>query len=504
MGISFQEQCNAILDNKSLYEEDQVDMLEDLVRKKFGTSMSSEKVEKMILDIMWKHKDPTKDTVHTEVVVLEEFKTKVDIPSLERRLELQKELLELEAANEAERKQRFQSKAQKEKSKTTTEYDEIVKRKAELYGESKATTTNLSPIDQIYNMFSQSVTKPTIEQALKTSGYNLVDAAAMIMKKLKIDNERTQENTQPAEDSQIPKSNISSTQKNIPCTFLMNSGSCLRSDCPYNHDLNNITCSYWLKGNCFNNKECQFKHSIDEIQTLNLNVQQPPALPMKPSTGAVKYNPNTSSFIPSFNPSTSTTFVPSSASSTSERPKIILTKPLRKPKYTPWENTDHSTHFKTYMVHKTASFKHELQRKKFAQSSTDAWKHNNSHEAKKLSEKANKFEKKYINELKLADDALAAYSDSCSEEIWYEMYGLEFDVATEELADNIKEVKQKYRKGSITIYLVVPPMSDSYGFKRTTRKINYWLESQLYRFVSFPQGSVNNIGDIIGIDPWSI
>lgn len=519
MGMTLQEQCNAILDDKSLFEEDQVDMLEELVVKRFGSKISSGKIEKVILDIMWKHKDPTKvSEPKLEIVGFEDIKTKVDIPSLERRLELQRELLALEASNEAQRKLELQTKTKQEKFRVNQEYEEIIKRKAELYGEKKTgitESTNISPIDQIYSMFDKSVQRITVEQALKTTGYNLVEAATMIVNKLKTDSVEAQERTPPAEESEEKCSftpprpariNMTSLQFKVPCSFLIKSGSCLRSDCPYNHDLKSITCSYWLKGNCFNNEACQFKHALVEIKSFGTS---PAASSCSQASNGgkllSKFNAgNAATFIPSFNPSRATPFISLSSPASTERPKILTTKPLRKPKYTPWENADHSVHFKTYMTHKVASFKHEGQRRKFAQASTEAWKPNNSHQAKKLSEKANKFETKYMNELKLADEALGLYSESCSEEVWYEMYGLEFDDATEEIEADINEMRQKHKRGSTTIYLVVPRIVDAYGCKRTTRPIILWLESKLCSFVLLPQGKASTVGDVIGIGPWSI
>ncbi|KAH3674413.1 hypothetical protein WICMUC_003250 [Wickerhamomyces mucosus] len=527
----FQKRCNEILDNGTLFEEDQVDMLEELVLKKYG-NLPAPKVEKIILDIMWKHKDPSKALTHkAEIIKVENVQIKVDIPSFERRLELQKQFLELDAMNEEARQKKFQ-RTPTQQSKLEQEYSQLLKKTEELrkqlYGDNitQSSITDVPPIDQIYNMFDKTVTKDRIQQALKSCGYNLVDAATLIMAKLKNGSTfefPTDQTIEPKDVDQanttITNSTLLHSNKNVTdkkykvvCSFLIKTGQCLRADCIFNHDLSTVTCSYWLKGNCFNGDNCQFKHGLDNISSSTLepnttpnptsNPTPNPALTSTPNSMPIQSSdlaisvPSSTSSIKKFNANSAISFIPSN-------PNIVITKPLRKPKFTPWDNPTESPYFKTYLNYKTGALKFEIQRKKYAQMSTEAWKSNKSGEAKKLSDKANKFEEKYFDSLKLADDDLFSYSETQENELWFEMYGLEFNDATSQLQSSITDTKSKYLRGSKTIYLVVPIISDTQSYKKTTKPILFWLESELYRYQYYNMGS-NQLGSIIAIDPWSI
>lgn len=493
----FQEECNKILNNESLFEEDKIDLLEGLVIKKH--KCSSKDAEKIILDILWQHKDPgKKPKPKAKIVAVQDIQSKIDIPSLERRLELEKQVRELEALNERSRSQK-KNRTQKENDDIENEYQILLSKtqslRQELYGEKKhAPAGNSSPIDQMNDMFSGSLPRHRIEQALKSHGYDVIEAATHLMNQLKISEESANGVITPPTTSE-PFFSVDRKNKAL-CSFFIKNGSCLRADCKFSHDVDSRVCSFWLKGNCLAGDKCMFKHEFD----LDLSNSELPREPMTPPTSsatpAVKStNASPSTKFSNFNVNSVNSFVPSKA--------VKIVKPIKKPTLIPWETTTENENFKAYVNNRNISNRNETQRKKYAQMSTDAWATNNSGKAKQLSDKANKFEEKSIDALKLADDNLYSHSETVDDEVWFEMHGLEFNDTVEQLSGCLSDIRARARPNSKTAYIVVPSINDVSGYKKTTKPITIWLDHAGYRWQLF--GCGNGVyGSLIGIDPWSI
>lgn len=464
-------QCFSILDDDSLLEEDKVDKMEEIVRTKYP-NMSAQQLEKTIMDVMWRHKDPSRAQTQLPMVVkVEEREMKIDIPSFERRVQLQKQCLELQAMEEEESKSEYKSLLQR-----TNQLSD------ELYGnaDSKRPAANDSPLDQLLAMFDHSVTKARIEQALRSTGYDVISAANLILTQLK-------------SETGVEQSTVDSEHKspffgagknvNVVCSFFTKNGYCLKSDCRFRHDIENRTCSFWLRGNCLAGDNCLFQHNLGSLSA-------PPS-----STGK-----STSTFSPETTPS----FIPTSSSSPSSMPTSkasLIRLPLRKPKSIPWESSD--PRFEKYNHFRKNAAKAEDLRKKFARISTESWKSNDGLKSKQYSTKANVQEEKYFDALKLADDELAKYSDSNDDEVWFEMHGYDFNDAIEQLGSSLTEVKKTCHKDSKIVFIVVPSTSDYSQYKKTTKPITIWLDHNGYRWEIHSCGATN-MGSVIAIDPWSV
>ncbi|CCH45493.1 Poly [ADP-ribose] polymerase 12 [Wickerhamomyces ciferrii] len=522
---NFQEECNKILNNDSLFEEDKIDYLDDLVTKKY--KCSSKEAERIILDILWKHKDPSRKVEpQVKIVKVEERAVKIDIPSFERRLELEKQVRELEALNEEKRKN--WEKSRDLKNKAESEYQDLLIKtqelRKELYGEkTPAPQQTSSPIDQLNDLFNGSLSRQRIEQALRINGYDVIEAAQHLMNQLKTSEASTTSSkdsqstsTTPLLSNSVPSTNSTSTTNNQPffsvdkknkalCSFLIKNGQCLRSDCKFSHDIDQRACSFWLKGNCLAGDKCLFKHDLDlptplsppeslaSLSTLTPPSSQPSIIKQSPSSSFTASN---ISSVPSFIPSTSAPpFIPSKA--------IKIVKPIKKPTIIPWEDQTENKYLKSYVSNRISATRNENQRKKHAKMSTDSYVSNDGGKAKKLSEKANKFEEKALDALKSADDDLYSYSETIDDEVWFEMHGLEFNDAVDQLTSSLSEVKSKYKLNSKTAYIVVPSSGDIPGHKKTTKPITIWLDHIGYRWQLFSCGN-NQHGSIIGIDTWSI
>lgn len=492
---NFQEECNKILDNESLFEEDKIDLLEEIVLKKY--KCSAKDAERIILDILWKHKDPSKKKHNVVITGVQDIETKIDIPSLERRLELERQVRDLETLNEKTKQKK--SRTQAENNKIEKEYQDLLAKtqalRLELYkGKTQTPTDTTSPIDQLNEIFNGALSRQRIEQALKANGYDVIEAATHLMNQLKA----AQDNSKMLSPAPSSEPFFSTEKKNkVLCSFFVKNGSCLRADCKFSHDVERRVCSFWLKGNCLAGEQCLFRHDIELSNTDEENVQLTPPISAtitNPTSSDNSLNANNGTF-KNLSVGSVPSFVPSKA--------LKIEKPIKKPKVIPWENTLENEYFKSYINNRNSANRNEAQRKKYAKMSTDSWKSNNSGKAKQLSDKANKFEEAYIEALKLADDDLYSYSETISEEVWFEMHGLEFNEAIEQLSNSLGDVTTKEKANSKIAYLVVPSVNDSTGYKKTTKPITIWLDHVGYRWLSF--GCGNGIyGSIIGIDPWSI
>lgn len=474
-------ECFAILNDTSLFEEDKVDRIEEIVSSRYP-NMASQQLERTIIDIMWRHKDPSRAQKQLpRVVKVEEREMSVDIPSFERRVQLQKQYMELQAMEEQPKRQEYTDLLNKT--------EELSK---ELYGDKSAGINTTSPLDQLSELFNHTVTKARIQQALKSTGYHVVEAANLILAQLKTE-------SGAGENTQLPKSDelFFDTDKNLNvlCSYFTKNGKCFKSDCKFRHDIDSRTCSFWLKGRCLAGDDCMFQHSLGELSSVT---STPPttagsAVTIVTPTNTTNYTPMASS---KFSPSSTAAFIPSPSISKA----VPIRLPLRKPKVIPWDSTE--LIFAKYNHFRKNAIKAEDLRKKFARTSTEAWKSNNGLKSKQFSTKAGLQEQKFFDALKLADDELDKYSETLDDEVWFEMHGLDFNDAVEQVSNSLQEVRSKFAKHSKTMFIVVPSTFDFSQYKKTTKPITIWLDHEGFRWELHSCGN-GNMGSVIAIDPWS-
>jgi hypothetical protein len=462
------------LDNEDIYEEDKIDQLEDLVKRRFP-SLPQKDVERRIMDILWKHKDPSRKDSH--IVKVEQRVSNIDFEEIDKKIELERQSAVLNTIGEVDK-----------------EYNEVLQKikdlNFEIYGNRQQKKgTAKSPLDTIVAIFSGAVSKPRIEQALKVSGYNIVEACTLILNQLKKD--RRGSDSSPT----VSRKPLFSRQDNIPkavlCSYLLKTGQCLRSDCPFSHDLGQRVCHFWIKGSCLAGDNCKFQHSIDGIDSVPLG---------DPSESSTRGPITTNSSIKTTAGSTTTAAKPkysfSSIPSFTPSAPVLIQRPLTMPKLLPWDEKNH-TLFKAYIDARNSATRNEALRKKFAQKSTEAWKANNGESSKKFSDKANNFEDKVLDCLKRADDELYAYSETTKDEIWFEMHGLEYNVAIDQLESNLDVARSRENDGKL-VYLVVPATTDFQNFKKITKPLEIWLDQEGYRWQIFNLNSI--YGSLIVVD----
>ncbi|KAF3762429.1 hypothetical protein M406DRAFT_347507 [Cryphonectria parasitica EP155] len=173
----------------------------------------------------------------------------------------------------------------------------------------------MRPHDVLRSILGESRTDEEISQALVENGYDL---GAVLMSMM------DSQDTPPASSADtngylVGKSMTPDARPTTPadqksgviCKFFLSSGSCMRADCRFSHDLSGHICRYWLAGNCLAGETCIFSH--DPAHLMNkLNVEGTSTPPTQKSPANIQVQ-DYSSFpslgslnldaVPSFTPS---------------------------------------------------------------------------------------------------------------------------------------------------------------------------------------------------------
>ncbi|KAL6715852.1 hypothetical protein ACLMJK_006813 [Lecanora helva] len=128
----------------------------------------------------------------------------------------------------------------------------------------------MSPYDMLRSVMGDGRSDEDIEKALEANQYDL---SATLMSLMGTQTGYQQEQGYfPENDGQIligksmmPTQPITIDQSergrsSIVCKYWLASGSCLRADCRFSHDLSSHICKYWVMGNCLAGDSCIFSH----------------------------------------------------------------------------------------------------------------------------------------------------------------------------------------------------------------------------------------------------
>ncbi|KAK3941571.1 Polyadenylate-binding protein-interacting protein 7 [Diplogelasinospora grovesii] len=130
--------------------------------------------------------------------------------------------------------------------------------------------TDMTPYDMLRSILGQTKTDEEIGAALAMHGYDLGATVAAIMESQMRDNlalaaqaEETQQviivGKSVTPDAR-PSTPADQQKSSIICKFFLSTGSCLRADCRFSHDLSGHICKYWVAGNCLAGNTCLFSH----------------------------------------------------------------------------------------------------------------------------------------------------------------------------------------------------------------------------------------------------
>ncbi|KIX05110.1 uncharacterized protein Z518_05982 [Rhinocladiella mackenziei CBS 650.93] len=145
---------------------------------------------------------------------------------------------------------------------------------------------DMSPYDILRSVLGDRKTDDEIEEALNKHSYDL---GATIASLLGTDTADAQYTAVPSNEAnvlvgksmavnQIRPSTPGTAKSPIVCKYWLASGSCLRADCRFAHDISGYLCKYWMNGNCLAGDACQFSHDpallINHLHTGESNPPQ--------------------------------------------------------------------------------------------------------------------------------------------------------------------------------------------------------------------------------------
>ncbi|KAH0544501.1 hypothetical protein FGG08_001399 [Glutinoglossum americanum] len=162
----------------------------------------------------------------------------------------------------------------------------------------------MSPYDMLRSVLGEGRSDDEIERALEMNGYDLSATIMALMEIKGLDSGSVQGSTPEGTvlvgksmSPNLPRPSTPSMQgqgrSGVVCRFWLSTGSCLRADCRFSHDLSNHICKYWVMGNCLAGDTCIFSHDPSNMVNrlaLDDNSASPPASSAQPSFQLQDFN----------------------------------------------------------------------------------------------------------------------------------------------------------------------------------------------------------------------
>ncbi|KAI9698189.1 MAG: hypothetical protein M1836_004191 [Candelina mexicana] len=129
----------------------------------------------------------------------------------------------------------------------------------------------MSPYDMLRSVLGGARSDEEIGASLQMNGYDLSATLMALMEGQPLDSRQAQtsmfeqEGTVLVGKSMTPDPPRTLTpqaqgRSSIVCKYWLSTGSCLRADCRFSHDLSSHICKYWVMGNCLAGDTCIFSH----------------------------------------------------------------------------------------------------------------------------------------------------------------------------------------------------------------------------------------------------
>ncbi|KAH0556150.1 hypothetical protein GP486_005916 [Trichoglossum hirsutum] len=155
----------------------------------------------------------------------------------------------------------------------------------------------MSPYDMLRSVLGEGRSDEEIERALEMNGYDLSATIMALMEIKGLDSGSVQSGTpegailvgksmSPNPPRPLTPSTQGQGRSGVVCRFWLSTGTCLRADCRFSHDLSNHICKYWVMGNCLAGDTCIFSHDPSNMVnrlTLDDNSASPPASNVQPN-----------------------------------------------------------------------------------------------------------------------------------------------------------------------------------------------------------------------------
>lgn len=551
-----QLECNQILDDEQRLEEDKIELIEQLTDKYIenGAIKLNEDKDRLVLDILWRHRDktvPIKQTEVKRVVAPAASVTGVfDIPPPSDPTKLTHKTPNKLPENRS-----------KDSNSETFSLDVRYSSPSSFDDEENEAFQGqtMSPFDMLRNILGKENSDEDIEHALEKYGFDISNILKLLMPTTTVDISATDAaNSTNVGSEQIDKMpsiqqnrGPSPTDKTV-CKYFIQWGECLRSDCMYSHDLTSTICRFWLRGHCLAGDTCPFSHNINELiesqedsnimekakktpsftdddfPTLGQNKKKHSSRTVtikgESSKPPVKFEFKPSKkFIPSYLKVQDDDFTPvvrGSDTKTSSLKQQILEKklsqlklkPLKRsalkimePRLVPWVREEYGIN-KDYVEHRIAAFRFGEMRNKYLQLAADSWHKNNGGQARALSKKGQMYNNSMLEEYTKGRELLLDQAKEEESESYIDLHGMELNESIDMLKNVLNQTENEDEIPRRPVYAVC---SSGHYFKRErssedqlSRKVKEFLDNKGYEWKEFCIGQAK-FGKLIGVDPWS-
>lgn len=524
-----QKQCNDILDDPNVLEEDKIDKVEDLIRSFHnGRDLSQAELERLVLDALWRHRGYEKQKpkeVNSTLIPKKPLSggwidtTDTPPPPDETKIN---------------RKQVSKSK-KKQKGISLDEWNQKET--------SAEKTQEYSPFDMLRQVLGDQSTNDDIQHALEKNNFDIQRTLELLMKG----------------KTQSHRERVLQSETQV-CKYFAQFGECLRADCMYSHDLSFRICRFWLQGECLSGDTCQFVHEIPpevfdmlvidsetaaaEEKPISISEQEFPELgagttfvssqakvpvqvpapkleskqdakkfEFRPSANKFEFKPGAKSFTPSFAKPDANSGKPLADTPTkgAAASPVTLKMPLNRsvieigrPKLIPWETQDYGVHAE-YISHRMSALRHGEMRNKYLQMATGSWHKNDAAIAKQLSKKGQFHNDKMAEAYAAASDLLYAQRSNPGSEIFIDLHGIYIDDSLDLLEEVLQETEEAERSHPRPVYAIcgrghhILIKNDE---DKLTKAVKKTLDDLGYEWKEFYTPETK-FGKVIGIDPWS-
>ena len=488
------------MDDPDVLEEDKIEAVENLVDKYFGNASTNSDKERLVLDILWRHRDKDRQTKKKVTTVIIDHKNPV-----------------WDTLNEAPPPSDYTKLEKKNRPPTSSETNSPTIRPApewESWDEDEFGDT-MSPFDILRNVLGEENTDEDIQHALEKNNFDIQTTLALLMDAA---------NTEPVLDD-----------KHIMCKYFVKFGECLRADCKYSHDLSSRICRFWLQGSCLAGDSCAFLHEVPQTlfnklddgtsnvtkktESVKLTDDDFPTLGQvkdkSANNSSSRRSPDPKTFV--FNPAK--TFVPGAGLPIKPIPApkaSMVAKTVRlnrkrvdipKPTQIPWLDSEYGMNAK-YIAYRTSAARHAELRNKYLQLAADSWHKNNSGQASLLSKKGQKHNEDMVEDYFAGAELLYKQRLEPGSEIFIDLHGMTLEESIEKLQAVLKGVEQQDNDNPRPVYAICG-IGHYFDRKKVagrddqlSARVRQFLDKRGLEYTEFSTEK-HTYGKIIGIDPWS-
>lgn len=565
MEQELQNECNKILDQDNVIEEDKIELVEKFVADFLGERARDVDLERVVLDILWRHREATYSVKRraTEGETVDNSGINEVAERRREEHEVASNIAALKIDNETD------SSIHNAGTMTSSEWTSV-----DAYD-------TMNPFDILRSVLGSSDLDEDISKALEKNGFDIQRVLEIMKDNMEsIQQEQFQDHEQDeqpnhADDESVSDSigdsiyldNAQNEHSKVLCKYFVQYGECLRADCFYSHDLSSRICKFWLQGSCLAGDECAFLHEIPSnlleatlepaaeptystIRPFDLTKEDDfPMIGAKKSkkgisgkpasqkpTSAWAANPlihssSNSSVSGGWNSTTNRSWNPSSksfqptwsssnnlsdnknaqdlvSSKIGDQKKLSLlvrkSVDILRPKHIPWEDTEFLSNSE-YMVLRKSAARHANLRNRYLQLGADSWHTNDAEAAKLYSLRGQSHNEKMMADYEAASDLIFSQRKEPSAEVYIDLHGTDLsDVGSRLQVLETLESENQDHPGPVYLISGHGRYHDTKrgAEDKLTKTVKTYLDKKGYRWTEFNTAE-KRFGKLIGVDIYS-